>query len=975
MAMLKEYFSIQDKYIKEYGEKTILLYQCGAFFEVYTKVDSETRTITDQRVIDFQSYTELSDAYKNDTTSMLGFRDYSLDKYIKKIQNNGYTAVVYAQDAPTKNTTRSLFGVFSPGTFFSVDSNDITNNCTCIWIHENSKSLLFKEGNIIIGMSTVDIYTGKTNIYEVIAEKKHNPTTYDELERYLSIYNPSEIILISNMSDKKIKDIINFTNCSPKKLHVLDYDNNKVKNSEKQTYQRELLNKFYDNNISETIYLNTQHYTYGTQAFVYLLNFLFEHNPSLISKIKEPTFENTGNHMILANHSLKQLNMIDDHNYSGKYSSVTKFLNNCITPMGIRKFSYNLLNPIVDEETLNIEYDITEYLLNQENLWNSWRNNLKNMKDIEKFNRQIFIKKITPVNLFNFYNNLSTIKQIYSSINDTQVYSYLKKYINLSIVDECQTFMNLLTDTFILDICKSINTMDFDSNFIKPGVSEELDSITEKFQINESKLHSIKQYLHYVISEGDKKGKSMEFVKIHETEKSGISLICTKRRGTFLKNYISKTTESTVPLRYNYKDGTPEFTFSLDIEFVSSGASNVAIINDEIQKLCVNHTKYLNKIKDLVKIVYNDFLIKLEKYQAEISNIIDFVGLIDVLQNKCYIAEKNCYCKPEIITNDNNQSCVRAVDIRHALIEHLNKDELYVTNTFELGFNKNGMLLYGTNAVGKTSLIRALGVSIIMAQAGLFVPCSEFQYYPYKTLFTRILGNDNLFKGLSTFAVEMSELRVILRDSDKNSLILGDELCSGTEHESAISIFVAGLEDLHEKNCNFIFATHLHEIVYFEEIERMNKLDIKHMTVTYNKELDALEYDRKIKDGPGNSMYGLEVCKSLHLPDEFLENAYKIRKKYNNGNTDVLTLKTSHFNSNKIVDMCEMCEKKVGSEVHHLIHQQNADNKNHIKHFHKNHSGNLMTLCEECHDKIHKTGKQHKKVKTSKKNYILKVIE
>ena len=86
--------------------------------------------------------------------------------------------------------------------------------------------------------------------------------------------------------------------------------------------------------------------------------------------------------------------------------------------------------------------------------------------------------------------------------------------------------------------------------------------------------------------------------------------------------------------------------------------------------------------------------------------------------------------------------------------------ELYVTNDLELGnTNKkdysNGVLLYGTNAVGKTSFIKSIGISIIMAQAGLFVPCKTFEYYPYNYIFTRILGNDNIFKGLSTFAVEM----------------------------------------------------------------------------------------------------------------------------------------------------------------------------------------------------------------------------
>ena len=122
-----------------------------------------------------------------------------------------------------------------------------------------------------------------------------------------------------------------------------------------------------------------------------------------------------------------------------------------------------------------------------------------------------------------------------------------------------------------------------------------------------------------------------------------------------------------------------------------------------------------------------------------------------------------------------------------------------------------------------------------MAQAGLFVPAAEFTYCPYNTLFTRILGNDNIFKGLSTFAVEMTELRTILQMADNNSLILGDELCSGTESDSALSIFVAGLEDLHQKECTFLFATHFHEIVKYSEIEALDKLKMFHMSVIFDQ--------------------------------------------------------------------------------------------------------------------------------------------
>jgi DNA mismatch repair protein MutS len=343
---------------------------------------------------------------------------------------------------------------------------------------------------------------------------------------------------------------------------------------------------------------------------------------------------------------------------------------------------------------------------------------------------------------------------------------------------------------------------------------------------------------------------------------------------------------------------------------------------------------------------------------------------LDLTYTKASIAKKYNYCRPAIV--ESNKSFLKAKGMRHCLIEHLQTNEIYVANDISLGTNSvDGVLLYGTNAVGKTSFIRSIGISVIMAQSGLFVPCLEFVYKPYKYIFTRIIGNDNIFKGLSTFAVEMSELRTILRLADENSLILGDELCSGTENTSAISIFVAGIQRLHSIQSSFIFATHLHEIVDYEEITELKSVVLKHMAVVYDKERDLLIYDRKLRDGPGNNMYGLEVCKSLSLPDDFLEAAYNIRMKYNPGTGSMLSLSSSHFNAKKIMNLCEQCGINMGTEVHHLQFQNMANDDNIIinedgSSFHKNNLANLATLCEACHDKIHKKNTPGKKVKTSK---------
>jgi DNA mismatch repair protein MutS len=141
--------------------------------------------------------------------------------------------------------------------------------------------------------------------------------------------------------------------------------------------------------------------------------------------------------------------------------------------------------------------------------------------------------------------------------------------------------------------------------------------------------------------------------------------------------------------------------------------------------------------------------------------------------------------------------------------------------------------------------------------------------------------------------------------------------------------------------------------VHYDEITRLERLSMKHLSVYYDRELDCLVYDRKIKDGSGTRMYGLEVCKSLHLPDEFLEKAYQLRNKYYPDTKGELGFQTSTYNAKKIRGICEMCKMHIGEEVHHLQPQKEANTNGFIDTFHKNHPANLMNICEKCHTKTH----------------------
>ena len=359
------------------------------------------------------------------------------------------------------------------------------------------------------------------------------------------------------------------------------------------------------------------------------------------------------------------------------------------------------------------------------------------------------------------------------------------------------------------------------------------------------------------------------------------------------------------------------------------------------------------------------FVTEFVTYEKKIQSVINCIEAVDVLVLKDNILRVKNYCVPSI--GKGKKSYFDAKELRHALIEDIQSDIEYTPN--DVSLKENGILLYGTNAVGKSSLIKSVGIAIILAQCGFPVPATTFEYVPYKELFTRILGNDDLFKGLSTFAVEMSELRTILKNSTENSLVLGDELCSGTEYGSAISIFSAGLEHLTNNKSAFIFATHFHEINNFDFIKKNKRIMIKHMAVHYDHALDCLVYDRKLRDGGGANMYGLEVCKSLKLPKEFLDKAFSIRNSYID--KDLFSDSTqSSYNSKKLKHLCELCGEKA-DDIHHMQYQQLADSNGFIKTIHKNHKSNLMSICKSCHNNIHADNKLLKRVKTTDGNKII----
>ncbi len=278
-------------------------------------------------------------------------------------------------------------------------------------------------------------------------------------------------------------------------------------------------------------------------------------------------------------------------------------------------------------------------------------------------------------------------------------------------------------------------------------------------------------------------------------------------------------------------------------------------------------------------------------------HIIDWIARIDVAVASAINAQKYALIRPVIIEYA-EENFLQMSGLRHLLVEE--QGVAYVSNDIVMGNRENvdlpypdtvmldskvhdganirGVLLYGINSSGKSSLMKSIGIAVTLAQAGFFVPAKAMKFSLFEGVYTRIQSRDNVAKSLSTFGVEMLELNTIFSRATERSLILGDEISHGTETLSAVAIVASTIMELSKKGALFLMTTHLHQLSMISELSRLREVVHLHLSVRYDDTSDCLIYDRILKPGRGSSVYGLEFAESLHMNPSFLKNAKRLRE-------------------------------------------------------------------------------------------------
>ncbi len=379
-----------------------------------------------------------------------------------------------------------------------------------------------------------------------------------------------------------------------------------------------------------------------------------------------------------------------------KKSSVLSLLNHCKTCMGKRLLESRMTNPSNDEDWLEKEYNIIENLMNNNDInINNIRNSLSSVVDIEKLLRYLTLEIVTPSQLSKLYQSVLIFKKQMEQIKSEDIFLYLNvenlENFKEIFFEKSNNLLQIIENTFLIEKCAnfySINSVD--EHLLKEGIEIDVDNCILEYEINCKTLQVICYHLDLIF----KNNETTSWIKIYQTDKSGLSLRITKARSKKLaeiiksdrikdlSKYISSDENVFDKTEYN-EDLISKIQLS-SLEFVNATNNEVEIREENINSLCKNVEILNRKRLHLVIESYKKYAKQIEEYFDTVENIAKYIAKYDVIINNIYIANKYNYVKP-IIEKESEKSFLDAKDIRHCLIEQLQEDYLYVPNDVCLG--------------------------------------------------------------------------------------------------------------------------------------------------------------------------------------------------------------------------------------------------------------------------------------------------
>ena len=668
--------------------------------------------------------------------------------------------------------------------------------------------------------------------------------------------NEKENNFIGSIVDFKYCYVLTYTDITTGELYceILDHNNSKVinkiiflgikeiildSNVDKEIYHKlrdnyrittSLIDDIYEGNDYDRVIKNVTDTRY-IHGFKHLLNYLVVNQKRNMDHLEEIVIKKNDDYLKMDIHTKRNLELTESMRNKERMYSLLWLLDDTKTAMGSRKLKSWIEFPLVDKDKIEKRYDVVSILNQEFILCEELRKYLYEVYDLERLCGRIALKTANARDLLQLKKSLEVLPKI----ND------ILKSINYKELPDVSSLYQLLVDS----IYESPPVGLKEGYLIKNGFNKELDELK------------------------DLRSGGKDFIsnfEIQERERTGIKNLkvgFNKVFGYYIE--ISK--------------GSLQFvTEDMQYERKQTLANCERFINPLLKE---KEKIILSSEEKIINLEYELFISIRDKcleYIRDIQEIAKIISEIDVLSTFSIICSKYNYVRP--IINDDN--VVNIIESRHPVVEAFIKEE-YVPNDIVMDENTNILLITGPNMAGKSTYMRQLGIIVIMAQIGCFIPAKSGTLPIFDKIFTRIGASDDLVSGESTFMVEMTEAGNAITNATRKSLILFDELGRGTATFDGMSLAQAILEYIHNNiSCKTLFSTHYHELTDLEKT--LPNLKNKH--VSAKEENGNITFLHKVLDGSVDKSYGINVARLANLPSEVIDRADEILKVYEKKEND-----------------------------------------------------------------------------------------
>ncbi|WP_053219587.1 DNA mismatch repair protein MutS [Virgibacillus senegalensis] len=571
------------------------------------------------------------------------------------------------------------------------------------------------------------------------------------------------------------------------------------------------------------------------EGFGRMLNYLQNTQKRSLDHLQPARIIQLQEYMSLDMFSKRNLELTQTILRKGKQGSLLWVLDQTVTAMGARMLKKWLERPLLNKKAIEQRFAVVEAFLEQYFERESIRDALKSVYDLERLSGRVSYGNVNARDLIQVKHSLQkipVIKQLLSQFKSESVRSLAEG------IDDLQELAALLDESIKEDAPLTIK----EGGIIKDGFNRTLDDYRDASRNGKKWITELEQR--------EKQETNIKSLKIGYNRVFGYYIEVTRANLHLLPEgkYERKQT-----LTNAERFITPELKEKESL-----------ILEAEEKSVDLEYQLFV-ELREKVK----QFIPDLQALAEKISNL-------DVLQSFATISEINNYVKPSF----NEKREISIEKGRHPVVEKVMKNESFVPNDVKMDEASEVLLITGPNMSGKSTYMRQLALTAIMAQIGCFVPCEKAELPVFDQIFTRIGAADDLVSGQSTFMVEMLEARHAITRATENSLILLDEIGRGTSTYDGMALAQAIIEYVHEHvKAKTLFSTHYHELTSLENTLK----SVKNVHVRAEEYNGNVVFLHQIQPGAADESYGIHVAKLAELPDELITRASEILKQLETG--------------------------------------------------------------------------------------------